>query len=279
MGVLNTNSTNYVHPNEPNLTRIENAMQYNNIGEPELRVHVHGISLDGNVIVDTVSLSTSTLAALESVNVQNTVSVTVSNFPAYPTTSTVYQGTNPWTVTGSVQVSNTVSVSVSNISAIPVVIQADTPTFYQFNNFGTFSHRGWTMSDSQIPMFAVRAKPGSGITCKISEYELGNNNANQSTIGYVWYENPTLTGAYSWVDLGTSNIQYAVFTDAYGGNTPNGISGGTTRHGGIVIGKNSSAEVEIAEIPITNSTVLAIAVQRLDSSTKLDLWFAVTLEI
>ena len=42
-----------------------------------------------------------------SVNVQNTVSVTVSNFPAYPTTSTVYQGTNPWVVTGNVNVSNT----------------------------------------------------------------------------------------------------------------------------------------------------------------------------
>lgn len=37
MGVLNPNSTNYVHPNEPNLLNLHHAMQYNTNGEPELR--------------------------------------------------------------------------------------------------------------------------------------------------------------------------------------------------------------------------------------------------
>lgn len=59
---------------------------------PEDPVHVHVTELTSG----TVSLSTQTLAALESVNVQNTVSVVVSNFP---TTSTVYQGTIPWATT------------------------------------------------------------------------------------------------------------------------------------------------------------------------------------
>jgi hypothetical protein len=97
-------TTNYVHPTDPNLLNIHKAMKFNNDGEPVVRTHVDGITLEGNVIVDTVSLSSSTLAALESVNVQNTVSVTVSNFP---TTSTVYQGTNPWVVTGNINVANT----------------------------------------------------------------------------------------------------------------------------------------------------------------------------
>lgn len=39
MGVLNPNSTNYVHPNEPNLVRIENAMDYNAGGQPVLRTN------------------------------------------------------------------------------------------------------------------------------------------------------------------------------------------------------------------------------------------------
>ena len=173
------------------------------------------------------------------------------------------------------------NVNVTNITAIPVVITSNTPTFYQFNNFGVNSNRGWTMQDNRIPMFAVRVKPGSGVTGRIGEYELGNNNANQSTIGYIWYEGATITGAaYSWVDIGTSGLQYAVFTDAYGSNTPNGITGGVTRHSGIIIGKNSSAETEIGEIPLTDGgPALTITVQRMDNGTKIDLWFAVTVEV
>jgi len=90
------NTTSYVHPQESNLLNIHKTMQYNSQGQPVARVHVDGITLEGDVIVDTVNLSSSTLAALESINVQNTVSVTVSNFP---TTTTVYQGTNPWVTT------------------------------------------------------------------------------------------------------------------------------------------------------------------------------------
>ena len=107
MADIRTTTTNYVHPTDPNLLNIHKAMQFNSTGQPVLRTHVDGITLEGDVIVDTVSLSTSTLAALESISVQNTVSVTVSNFPAYPTTSTVYQGTTPWVITGTVNVSNT----------------------------------------------------------------------------------------------------------------------------------------------------------------------------
>ena len=118
MSDIRSTTTNYVHPTDPNLLNIHKAMKFNNDGEPVVRTHVDGITLEGNVIVDTVSLSSSTLAALESVNVQNTVTVTgtvaVSNFP---TTSTVYQGTTPWVVTGTVQVSNTqtdITVADSN---------------------------------------------------------------------------------------------------------------------------------------------------------------------
>jgi hypothetical protein len=112
------NSTNYEHPQESNLLNIHKTMQYNSQGQPVARVHVDGINLEGDVIVDTVSLSTSTLAALETINVVQsstpwviTGSVIVSNFP---TTSTVFQGTTPWVVTGNVTatISGTVSASI-----------------------------------------------------------------------------------------------------------------------------------------------------------------------
>ncbi len=42
MGVLNPNSTSYVHPDEPNLLNIHKAMTYNSLGEPILRVQLTG---------------------------------------------------------------------------------------------------------------------------------------------------------------------------------------------------------------------------------------------
>jgi hypothetical protein len=114
MADIRTTTTNYIHPTDPNLLNIHKAMKFNSDGEPVVRTHVDGITLEGDVIVDTVNLSSSTLAALESVSVQNTVTVTVSNFP---TTSTVYQGTSPWVVTGTVNVTTTqtdVTIADSN---------------------------------------------------------------------------------------------------------------------------------------------------------------------
>ena len=37
MGVQNTNSTNYVHNNEPNILNVHKAMDYNQQGQPLLR--------------------------------------------------------------------------------------------------------------------------------------------------------------------------------------------------------------------------------------------------
>ncbi len=38
MGVQNPNSTSYVHPDEPNLLNLHKSMEYNNLGQPVLRV-------------------------------------------------------------------------------------------------------------------------------------------------------------------------------------------------------------------------------------------------
>jgi len=51
-----SNTTNYQHPQESNLLNIHKAMQYNATGEPQVRVHVDGISLEGDVIVERVRL-------------------------------------------------------------------------------------------------------------------------------------------------------------------------------------------------------------------------------
>ena len=115
------NSTNYVHPNEENLFNLHKAMEYDAEGKPVLRVRVDGgqITISGDVVVDEVGLTASTLAALE--------------------TTTVLQGTDPWiigdgggsisiddggnviTVDGTVSATVSGTVSVSNFPATQTV--------------------------------------------------------------------------------------------------------------------------------------------------------------
>lgn len=172
---------------------------------------------------------------------------------------------------------------ISRTNPLPVtttsVLQIE--GFYSFNNFGLQTNRGWTMNSSMHPMFAIRVKPGSGEEFRLINYDIGNNNANQSTIGYSWYNAPTITGpSYSWTEIGSSGIEYAIFTDVYGSNTPNEISGGMLNHSGIIIGKETGGLTSnMANTPFTDGgMVQVLCLQRLDSNTKLDVWFSVTLE-
>lgn len=50
------NTTNYVHPEDPALNDLHQVMQYNATGEPELRAHITGVTIDGDVTVDRVKL-------------------------------------------------------------------------------------------------------------------------------------------------------------------------------------------------------------------------------
>jgi hypothetical protein len=56
MGVRNKNSTAYEHPDEPNLLNLHKAMEYNLTGQPVLRAHIDGVTLQGDVLVDAVKL-------------------------------------------------------------------------------------------------------------------------------------------------------------------------------------------------------------------------------
>ena len=93
------NSTGYQHPQESNLFNLHNAMEYDAVGKPVLRVRVDGgqVTISGDVVVDEVGLTASTLAALE--------------------TTTVLQGTDPWTVDGTVELGATSLSALENINA------------------------------------------------------------------------------------------------------------------------------------------------------------------
>ena len=256
----------------------------------------------------TVELGTTTLAALENITVGGSVSV--SNFPATqavtgtfwqttqpvsiatmpttPVTGTFWQATQPvsGTVTvqdggGSITVDGTVTATITDV--ITVIAEEDPGELYAFNNHATNTNRGWTMDEVMRPVVSFQNGSASAADIiKIVEYEIGNNNANQSTIVYEWYEGPlTISGAAipAWTTFG-QHSQYRVYQDRYQSNTGNTFTvpaGTYMRHSGIIIGKNTSGDEGPANLRGGGSpNMLTLCMRRVDNSTKLDVWFAFT---
>ena len=239
----------------------------------------------------TVSLSATTLSALENITVGGSVSV--SNFPAtQAVTGTFWQTTQPvsGTVTiqdggGSITVDGTVTATITDV--ITVIAEEDPGELYAFNNHATNTNRGWTMDEVMRPVVSFQNGSASAADIiKIVEYEIGNNNANQSTIVYEWYEGPlTISGAAipAWTTFG-QHSQYRVYQDRYQSNTgntftvPNG-NGTYMRHSGIIIGKNTSGDEGPANLRGGGSpNMLTLCMRRVDNATKLDVWFAFTVK-
>ena len=328
------NSTAYEHSSEPNLNDLHKAMDYNDAGEPHIRVslgsdnititgdvnlldtvtvtstpedpvHTHitevGTSgilavpympIQGTVSIGsdgTVSLSANTLSALENITVGGSVSV--SNFPAtQAVTGTFWQATQPvsGTVTvqdggGSITVDGTVTATITDV--ITVIAEEDPGELYAFNNHATNTNRGWTMDEVMRPVASFQNGSASAADIiKIVEYEIGNNNANQSTIVYEWYEGPlTISGAAipAWTTFGVHS-QYRVYQDKYSSNQGNTFTvpaGTYQRHSGIIIGKNTSGDEGPANLRGGDSrNMLTLCMRRVDNATKLDVWFAFTVK-
>ena len=152
---------------------------------------------------------------------------------------------------------------------------------YSFNNHATHANRGWTMDNTMRPVISFQNGSTSATDIiQIIEYEIGNNNANQSTIIYEWYEGPlTIAGAAipSWTTFGVHS-QYRVYEDQHSSNQGNTftVPGGTyMRHSGIIIGKNTNDDGGIANMYGSSSrNMLTLCMRRVDNATKLDIWFA-----
>jgi hypothetical protein len=185
-----------------------------------------------------------------------------------------------------IPVTGNVTATIGNI--ITVVTTEDAGALYAFNNHAAAVHRGWVMDDVMRPVISIRNGSASALDLiKIVEYEIGNNNANQSTIVYEWYEGPlTIAGAAipAWTTFGVHS-QYRVYQDQHSsnqGNTftvPNG-NGTYMRHSGIIIGKNTSGDEGPASMhggaTDADKNMLTLCMKRVDNATELDVWFAFT---
>jgi len=327
-----SNSTDYVHPQESNLLNIHKAMEYDADGKPVLRVDIGSdININGDVnIPGTVTVSstpqdpvhthitevgTSGILAVPYMPIGGTVSVnqpvavtdnngsltvdgsvSVSNFPAtQAVTGTFWQATQPVSIASlpEVEIKNdsgnpitvTGNVTTTITDVITVVVNEDAGDKYSFNNHAANATRGWTMDNTMRPVVSFQnGSTDAADIIKILEYEIGNNNANQSTIVYEWYEGPlTIAGAAipAWTTFG-QHSQYRVYQDQYSSNQGNTFTvpaGTYMRHSGIIIGKNTSGDEGPASLYGGSSrNMLTLCMRRVDNATKLDVWFAFTVK-
>ena len=156
---------------------------------------------------------------------------------------------------------------------------------YSFNNAATHVNRGWTMDNTMRPVVSFQnGSPSDTDIIEILEYEIGNNNANASTIIYEWYEGPlNISGAAvpAWTTFGIHS-QYRVYQDIFSSNQSNTFtvpSGTYMRHSGVIIGKNTSGDEGPADMHGGNTpNMLTLCMRRVDNATKLDVWFAFTIK-
>lgn len=156
---------------------------------------------------------------------------------------------------------------------------------YSFNNAATHVNRGWTMDNTMRPVVSFQnGSPSDTDIIEILEYEIGNNNANASTVIYEWYEGPlNISGAAipAWTTFGIHS-QYRVYQDIYSSNQSNTFtvpSGTYMRHSGVIIGKNTSGDEGPADMHGGNTpNMLTLCMRRVDNATKLDVWFAFTIK-
>jgi hypothetical protein len=242
---------------------------------------------NGNIVSNTnplpVTLGSDSITITGNVNVGTTVSV--NSTPGDPVHTHITEVGNSGLLTVSyMPIGGNVVVTSGNVAVTGTIITAEEAgALYSFNNHATNTNRGWTMDDTMRPVVSFRN--GSANTAdliKIIEYEIGNNNANQSTIIYEWYEGDiAITGAAltAWTTFGVHS-QYRVYQDKHSSNQGNAFTanGSIMRHSGIIIGKNSSADEGPAEMHGGSPNMLTLCMKRVDNATKLDVWFAFTIK-
>jgi len=200
-------------------------------------------------------------------------------YSSMPVQGNVYLSNNSSTVS----VSNPLPVSATIANIITVVAEEAAGNLFAINNHAINTNRGWTMDETMRPVVSFRVSNTRPITelTEIMEYEIGNNNANQSTIVYEWYEGElAISGAAipAWTSVG-DRTQYRIYQDRNSSNqgntfTPNGSA---MRHSGIIIGKNTSGDEGPATMyGGTTPNMLTLCMRRVDNTTKLDVWFAFT---
>lgn len=141
------------------------------------------------------------------------------------------------------------------------------------------SNVGWKFQDDWIPVFGIRAKPGSSIEFHLIDFSITLNGGTSVVAGYRWHMMPTLDAAYTWVDLGSTGIQYVKLEDIDG--TPNEITSDTMVHSRAMVGKSTQdLTSEMKNFPFTDGgTEMFLEIRRLDGGATQDMFYHLTMGI
>ena len=141
------------------------------------------------------------------------------------------------------------------------------------------SNIGWKFQDDWIPVFGIRVKPDSNGEFHLIDFSITLNGGASVVAGYRWHMNPTLDAAYTWVDLGSTGIQYVKFEDIDG--TPNEITSDTMVHSRALVGKSTSdLTPEMKQFPFTDGGIeMFLEIRRLDGGATQDMFYHLTMGI
>jgi hypothetical protein len=141
------------------------------------------------------------------------------------------------------------------------------------------SNVGWKFQDDWIPVFGIRVKPDSGTEFHLLDFSITLNGGDSVVAGYRWHMNPTLDSAYTWVDLGSTGIQYVKFDDIDG--TPNEITSDTMVHSRALVGKSTNdLTPEMKHFPFTDGGIMMfLEIRRLDGGATQDMFYHMTMGI
>jgi len=201
MGILNPNSTNYVHPAEPNLSDLHSAMRYNAAGEPVLRVDIGSdININGDVnIPGTVTVNstpedpvhthitevgTSGILAVPYMPIGGTVSIGSDGTVSLSANTLSALENISATVSGTVELGATTLSALENIGVTGTFWQATQPvsiaTMPTTPVTGTFWQATQPVSIASLP--EVEIKNDSGNPIPVSATTAVNSLANPISI-------------------------------------------------------------------------------------------------
>jgi hypothetical protein len=261
---------------------------------------------DGEVVDATnplpVTLGSDTITITGNVNVGTAVEITNEEGNDIPVHAHIfdendveYSTSNPYPVTGTVSanVSGTVSVDnfpatqtvdgTVNIGTMPTVYINDyhqPSAFAAIDNYDDAgSNAGWKFQDDWIPAFGLRVKPGSETEFHLIDFSVTLNGGTSVVAGYRWHMNATLRDAYTWVDLGSTGIQYVKFDDI--DDTPNLITSDTMVHSKAMVGKSTQdLTPEMKTFPFTDGGIeMFLEIRRLDGGGTQDMFYHLTMGI
>jgi len=151
-------SNDYRHPADTNLNKLTTAMEYDAEGKPVMRVRVDGgqVTISGDVVVDEVGLTASTLAALE--------------------TTTVLQGTDPWVIGdggGSISIDDG-----GNVITVDGSVSATVSGTVSVDNFPATQTVDGTVNIGTLPEVEVKNDVGNPLNINILEGGVAVDGAN-----------------------------------------------------------------------------------------------------